>query len=142
MALLITALIVWLWLRTCASSKANVNNAPASSAANDAAAADKRAKDKAREDLSKAPKLDPKAKTKTVKKPVPEVEDYSLFQPDPVHTSLAIVYTTRKGDTLELVAKNVLGNSKRWSEIRDMNRLKIGPAYKLPPNRDIIVPLQ
>jgi nucleoid-associated protein YgaU len=38
------------------------------------------------------------------------------------HEDCTAVYVTRAGDTLPRIAERVLGERKRWREIRDMNR--------------------
>ena len=51
-------------------------------------------------------------------------------------------YKTQKGDTLRKIASKLLGSSKRWTEIRDLNpKLKLrDPSRRLKPGKIIKMP--
>lgn len=46
----------------------------------------------------------------------------------PIDSVSKILYTVKKGDTLSSIARNELGNWKRWPEIAQMNRQVIGSS--------------
>jgi nucleoid-associated protein YgaU len=60
--------------------------------------------------------------------------------PKPGRIELAS-YTVKKGDTLGTISQKVLGSSKRWQEIADLNKiddeeaLQAGTVLKVPPKR-------
>lgn len=62
--------------------------------------------------------------------PAPRPAQPPVQQPAPVDLSpgsgIVSKYTVQKGDTLSSIAKNELGNWKRWTDIADMNREVIG----------------
>jgi nucleoid-associated protein YgaU len=48
------------------------------------------------------------------------------------HEDCTAVYVTRAGDTLPEIAERVLGERKRWRQIRDMNRAVVGRGALAP----------
>ena len=48
------------------------------------------------------------------------------------HEDCTAVYVTRAGDTLPVIAERVLGERKRWREIRDANRGVVGTGALAP----------
>jgi nucleoid-associated protein YgaU len=48
------------------------------------------------------------------------------------HEDCTAVYVTRPGDTLPRIAERVLGERRRWREIRDANRGVVGTGALAP----------
>jgi len=49
-----------------------------------------------------------------------------------------ILYTVKTGDSLSKIARDVLGDMKRWPEIARLNRLT--PPYVIHPNENLLLP--
>jgi nucleoid-associated protein YgaU len=81
----------------------------------------------------------PPPSTPSTTKPIPGKRP-EVTSPKPGRIELAS-YTVKKGDTLGTISQKVLGSSKRWQEIADLNKiddeeaLQAGTVLKVPPKR-------
>jgi nucleoid-associated protein YgaU len=58
------------------------------------------------------------------------------------HDDCTAVYITRPGDTLPGIAERVLGERRRWRELRDMNRKVVGTGPVLAAGLKLGIPKQ
>jgi nucleoid-associated protein YgaU len=56
------------------------------------------------------------------------------------HDDCTAVYITRTGDSLPKIAERLLGDRRRWRELRDANRKIIGTGPRLPPGLKLQIP--
>jgi nucleoid-associated protein YgaU len=56
------------------------------------------------------------------------------------HEDCTAVYITQPGDTLAGIAERVLGERRRWRELRDANRKVVGTGPALAPGLKLSIP--